>query len=161
MRPKRVAAAMLRRLIVATILLGAFGPPTSAQSSATDEAAIRAALTQWTDDFNAGNTAAVCDLFAPGLRYDYRGFPERGYQDICDGLRGSLTDQTTRYHYSLAVKDIVVSSDLAAVRLTWTLQVTKPGAPPQISQEPGIDIFRKQPDGAWKIVRFIAYEEPG
>ena len=23
--------------------------------------------------------------------------------------------------------------------------------------EPGLDIFRRQPDGSWKIARFIAY----
>jgi uncharacterized protein (TIGR02246 family) len=161
MRSKWLAAAMLPRLMIALILISPTGSRSSAQSAQTDQAAIRAALTKWTDDFNAGNVAAVCGLFAPDLRYDYKGFPERGYQDICDGLRGSLTDRTKRYRYSLAIKDIVVSSDLAAVRLTWTLQVTKPDAPPQISHEHGIDIFRKKPDGAWKIIRFIAYDEPG
>ena len=25
------------------------------------------------------------------------------------------------------------------------------------TEEPGIDIFRKQPDGRWQIIRFIAY----
>jgi uncharacterized protein (TIGR02246 family) len=161
MRSKWVAAAMLRRLIIVLIVICPSGSPSRAQSTETDQAAIRAALTKWTDDFNAGNVAAVCGLFAPGLRYDYKGFPERGYQDICDGLRGSLTDQTKRYHYSLEIKEIVVSSDLAAVRLTWTLQVIRPDAPPQLSHEHGIDIFRKEPDGAWKIIRFIAYDEPG
>jgi ketosteroid isomerase-like protein len=27
------------------------------------------------------------------------------------------------------------------------------------ASEPGLDIFRRQPDGSWKIVRYIAYEE--
>jgi ketosteroid isomerase-like protein len=160
MRSNQVAAALLRRLIIGLILVSPSGSRSSAQSAETDRDAIRAALTKWTDDFNVGNVAAVCGLFAPDLRYDYKGFPERGYQDICDGLRGSLTDRTRRYHYSLAIKDIVVSSELAAVRLTWTLRVGRPDAPPQISHEHGIDIFRKQPDGAWRIIRFIAYDEP-
>ena len=161
MRSKWLAVAMLRRLIIVLILINPSGSRSGAQSADADQAAIRAALTKWTDDFNARNVAAVCGLFAPDLRYDYKGFPERGYQDICDGLRGSLTDQTRRYHYSLAIKDIVVSADLAAVRLTWILQVTKPDAPPQISREHGIDIFHKTSDGAWKIIRFMAYDEPG
>ena len=104
MRSKWVAAAMLRRLIIVLIVICPSGSPSRAQSTETDQAAIRAALTKWTDDFNAGNVAAVCGS-APGLRYDYKGFPERGYQDICDGLRGSLTDQTKRYHYSLEIKE--------------------------------------------------------
>jgi steroid delta-isomerase len=28
------------------------------------------------------------------------------------------------------------------------------------SKEPGLDVFRKQPDGSWKIVRYIAYDAP-
>ena len=161
MRSKRVAAATLRRLIIALILISPIASRSRAQSTGPDQAAIAGALAKWTDDFNTGNVAAVCGLFAPDLRYDYKGFPERSYRDICDGLRRSLTDRTKRYHYSLAIKEIVVSTGLAAVRLTWTLQVTKPDAPPQISHEHGIDIFRKESDGAWKIIRFIAYDEPG
>jgi ketosteroid isomerase-like protein len=28
------------------------------------------------------------------------------------------------------------------------------------TKEPGLDVFRRQPDGSWKIVRYIAYEAP-
>jgi ketosteroid isomerase-like protein len=158
---KCIATAIPRQLIAVFILiLPPFGSQSTAQSMETEQAAIRTALTKWTEDFNAGNVKEVCGLFAPDLRYDYRGFPERDYQDICDGLRRSLTDQTRRYSYSSAIKEVIVSSDLAAVRLIWTLRVTKPDAPPQVSQEHGIDIFRKQSDGTWKIIRFIAYEAP-
>jgi ketosteroid isomerase-like protein len=157
---KCVATAVLRQVIVVSILIISFGSQSGAQSAGTEQAAIRAALTKWTEDFNAGNVTEVCGLFALDLRYDYKGFPERNYQQICDGLRRSLTDQTRRYTYSLAIKEIIVSSDLAAVRLTWTLRIEKPDALPQISQEHGIDIFRIQSDGTWKIIRFIAYDEP-
>jgi uncharacterized protein (TIGR02246 family) len=153
--------AILRRLIIVSAFVVQFGSQSTAQSVETEEAAIRAALTKWTEDFNAGNVEQVCGLFTLDLRYDYRGFPERGYQEICDGLRRSLTDHTKRYDYSLAIKEVIVSSNLAVVRLIWTLRVTKPDAPPQVSQEYGIDIFRKQPDGTWKIIRFIAYDEAG
>ena len=158
---KCVAPAILRRLLVVSILIIPCGSRSGAQSAETEQAAIRAALTKWTEDFNAGNVNEVCGLFAPNLRYDYRGFPERNYREICDGLHRSLTDQTRRYSYSLAIKETIVSSDLAAVRLTWTLRIDKPDAAPQISQEHGIDIFRKQSDGTWKIITFIAYNEPG
>jgi hypothetical protein len=46
------------------------------------------------------------------------------------------------------------------VRLVWTLKVKRAGATREtVSREPGIDIFRKQPDGRWKIIRYLAYEE--
>jgi steroid delta-isomerase len=46
------------------------------------------------------------------------------------------------------------------VRLVWTLKINPVGSANEaVTQEPGIDIFRKQPDGGWKIIRYIAYEE--
>jgi hypothetical protein len=51
-----------------------------AQAAGSDpETAIRGALTQWMADFNAGNSAKICYLFAPDLRADYRGQPERSF----------------------------------------------------------------------------------
>src|SRR5262249_10497049 len=102
-----------------------------------------------------------CGLFSTDLRYDFRGFPERNYTDICGGLRRALTDRTRRYAYALAVKEVLGSGDLAIVRLTWTLTITQPVAPPKVSQEHGIDVFKRQANGTWKIIRYIAYDEPG
>ena len=62
--------------------------------------------------------------------------------------------------YDLTIKEIIVSGVLAAVRLVWTLTVERPG---QVGctaiTEPGLDLFRRQGDGTWKIVRYLAYEE--
>jgi steroid delta-isomerase len=132
----------------------------AAEPAARDEAAIRAALTQWASDFNAGRSQEICNLFDETLRYDYRGFPERGYQDICSLLQRSLANRATRYAYALTIKEVLVAGDLAVVRLVWTLRLTREGtAGEAVSQEPGMDIFRKQADGSWKIIRYIAYED--
>lgn len=129
-------------------------------SDTSDEQAIRAALTEWMLAFNAGDTGSVCRLFAPELRYDYRGFPERGFGEICGVLQGSLADRTRKFSYDLAIKEIIVSGDLAVVRLVWTLTTRRPGQVGGASaNEPGLDILRRQPDGSWKIVRYLAYEE--
>jgi ketosteroid isomerase-like protein len=95
-----------------------------AQSRDQAESEIRAALLKWTTDFNARNVGDVCDLFTPDLRYDFQGFSERGYDDICKLLRASLSDTSKRFTYlPPTIKEIIVSGDLAVVRLTWTLKV--------------------------------------
>jgi hypothetical protein len=71
---------------------------------------------QWTADFNAGNPN-ICGLFALELRYDYRGYPERNFKDICRLLRHSLQDPTKKFTYALNIKEILVSDELAVVRL--------------------------------------------
>ncbi len=124
------------------------------------EDAIRATFAQWTKDFNAGKADAVCRLFSPDLRYDFRGYPEREYNDVCTLLHRSLADQSKRYVYALDIREIMVSGDLAVVRLAWTLTVTLPNGQIVTTVEPGMDVLRKTPDGQWKIIRYIAYEAP-
>lgn len=48
--------------------------------------------------------------------------------------------------------------DLAVVRLIWTLTVTDADKKvAETTKDRGIDIFRRQADGRWKISRYIAY----
>lgn len=157
----RLLGARLRGLARGAILSLAVASAAMAQSDTPDEAAIRRALTQWMEDFNAGRVDRVCALFAPDLIAQYRGQPERGYEQLCELLKRSLADRSKSYRYALAIKEILVEGDLAAVRLTWTLQVRgKDAASETSSEEPGLDIFRRQADGSWKISRFLAYESP-
>jgi uncharacterized protein (TIGR02246 family) len=132
----------------------------TAASAEAPEAAIRAALEKWTADFNAGKAEQICGLFAPDLIYDYRGQPERNYRDICSLLHRSLADRSKRYSYALEIKEILVAGELAVVRLVWRLTIRSNDASGSAeSTEHGMDIFRKQPDGSWKIIRYIAYEQ--
>jgi ketosteroid isomerase-like protein len=134
--------------------------PAAAQSANPAEDAIRAALLHWTADFNARKSAQICDLFASDLRYDYRGQPERGYRDICDLLQKSLSDPSKHYNYFPEIKEIIVSDDLAVVRLVWTLSVNNGGTSDAIvSEETGLDVFRREPSGDWKIIRYVAYDD--
>jgi ketosteroid isomerase-like protein len=147
-------------LLTTAMMVFAFASPLAAEpADASAQAAVRARLVRWTDDFNAGKVEQSCDLFALELRYDYRGLPERNYQDMCAGLSRALTDPSKHYSYGLAIKDIFVFGDMAAVRLVWTLTLTSAGAPSKVSHEHGIDVFRRQPDGAWRIIRFVAYDD--
>jgi uncharacterized protein (TIGR02246 family) len=146
----------LLALMVASI---AFVCPAPAQSDSPAQAAIRGALTQWMTDFNAGDAEGACRLFAPDLIAQVRGQPERSYTDLCELLKRSLNDRSKTYRYSLAIKEILVAGDLAVVRLTWTLNVKRRDtADETTADEFGIDIFRRQGDGSWKIFRFMSYD---
>ena len=137
-------------LLLSLPLLGA-----AAADPASD---IRAALIQWTDDFNAGRADKVCGLFAPDLRANVRGVPERDYTALCNLLQSSLADRARHYKYALDIKEVRVWGEVAVVRLVWTLTVSQAGVG-TVSVEPGMDIFARQPDGSWKITRFMAYQQ--
>jgi steroid delta-isomerase len=148
-------------LAVISIVLSGSPRWAAAQPGEAPEAAIRAALEKWTADFNDGKAQEVCGLFSPELRYDFRGYPERNYGDMCSLLHRSLENRTKKFAYSVQIKEILVWGELAVVRLVWMLKIRSidPAGPSVESIEPGMDIFRRQADGSWKIIRCIAYEE--
>ena len=77
------ATRCVRTSIWSGVLCFALTSPASpAPADSAAQAEIRAALTQWTADFNAGNAAKVCGLFAPDLIAQYRGQPERNYEAL-------------------------------------------------------------------------------
>ena len=63
--------------------------------------------------------------------------------------------------YSFDIKEIIVSGDMAIVRLVWTSRLSREGSS-QVTEtkEPGLDVFRRQADGKWRISRYMAYEAP-
>jgi len=128
-------------------------------AQAADAAAqIKDTLNQWMADFNAGRADRVCGLFAPDLRATFRGQPERNYAELCDLLKGSLADKEKTFSYGLDVKEIKVFGDVAIVRLDWTLTTKDKDGRETTSVEPGMDVFQKQADGNWRIIRYMAYE---
>src|SRR5271154_1986720 len=161
MRMKRAGVAAMLAVVLAMLLAVSFA---SADESAADvQNQIRVQLEKWKLDFNAGDASQVCTLFAPALISNFRGQPEDTYNSLCANLQAALTDPAKTYHYDLEIKEILVSGDLAVVRLVWTLKVRpKDAAASEVTtREPGMDIFRRQGDGSWKISRYMAYEAPG
>jgi steroid delta-isomerase len=151
--------ATIRTLLFAAIAL-LLAPLAACGPVETAETEIHGALTQWMADFNEGKADKVCNLFAPDLKSDFRGQPERNFDELCALLQKSLKDEARSFTYALDIKEILVSGDMAAVRLVWTLTVEpKGGGAAIVSAEPGLDIFRKAPNGSWKIARFLAFDE--
>lgn len=120
---------------------------------------IVGALEQWPMDFNAGRIGAVCDLFAPDLIATYPGAPDKNYEQMCSQLTAVISDETRMYGYAAPqIEQIIVEGDLAAVRLIWTLTSGEKGkAEATVVKERGLDIFKRQPDGSWKISVSYAY----
>jgi len=145
----------------ATFLVGCALLTFATQLRAQDDAAdrVRAALTQWRDDFNAGEVERLCDLFAPDLVATYRGQPDRGYAAFCRQLETAVADPALDLRYDLQIEEIIPAGDLVVARVIWTLSSRVEGSEPQIRTERSLDIFRLQGDGAWRIARFLAYDE--
>jgi ketosteroid isomerase-like protein len=152
-------STLMRLVVVGALSALHILTPVSPRAEDTAAREIEQRLRQWTEDFNAGRTDRLCDLFAPDLIANYRGQPEKTYESLCTALRTDIAGGPRTFHYALDLQEILVSGDMAAVRLIWRLTVTdrKTGGSVE-SADRGIDIFARQPDGQWRIARYIAYE---
>jgi ketosteroid isomerase-like protein len=150
---------VLRRYFATLFTVAAIVATTTAPraDSAADEAAIRQRLERWTAAFNARDVAGSCDLFARDLVYSIQDVINGTYETMCGNLGRMLARSDIRLHYAVpAIHEVVVSGDIAVVRLTWTLTVERNGATDTTTEE-GMDLFRRQPDGRWSIARYIGF----
>jgi steroid delta-isomerase len=126
-----------------------------ASAFADDAADIRTRLEQWATSFNNRDKAEACDLFSKSLVSDVRGQGEADYETRCAIISKALDDPQRSFHYYLAIKEVIVDKTTAIVRLDWTLKIS-PGD--VIRTETGLDVLRKEGDGRWRIIRYMAYD---
>ncbi len=101
--------------------------------------------------------ATVCGLFAPDLSYTFGDILNGSRDRLCADIRTVLARRDLKLQYDEpTIYEILVSGDLAVVRLTWTLTAEKNGAR-DVTKEEGMDVFRRAPDGLWSIARYIAF----
>lgn len=130
---------------------------TAHADEAADKAAITERLNRWTADFNAKSPVGVCDLFAPDLVYSIPEVTRGTHETICKNLTTVLAKSDIKLRYANPdIHEIIVSGDVAVVRLTWTLTTEAAGAKDTTTEE-GMDIFKRQADGRWSIARFVAF----
>jgi ketosteroid isomerase-like protein len=118
-----------------------------------DRAAIENALRQWPIDFNAENVDGVCGLFAEDAVVAYPGGPDRNRGEFCDRMRKLFDDPAKTFSYDAPdIDEVMIDGDLATVQLKWKLTVRdKSGKLLETGDEDGLDVFKRQPGGGWKI----------
>lgn len=141
--------------VAASADASARGPAPAATSAGAqaDEAAIRAALNAWPRAWARRDAPAICGLFAPDVVLSFPGGPDRTYRQACAQFRALTANRrrTVRYRRP-TIERIVVDGDLAAVRLIWTYRIVRrDGKLLERGREKGLDVFERQPDGAWRI----------
>jgi uncharacterized protein (TIGR02246 family) len=148
---------MIRFMACVVLVLGVIAGCVKVQGNqddpAGDRATIEAALRQWPNDFNAENLVGVCGLFADDVVLVYPGGPDRDRQQFCDRMQTLFDDPAKQFSYDAPdIGEVLVEGDLATVRLMWKLTIRDTsGKVLDTIDENGLDVFRRQPDGSWKI----------
>jgi steroid delta-isomerase len=124
---------------------------------AEDKTAITTRLRGFSDAFNARDEAGLCDIFASDLIATMPPALETGREAICGNINRLFDRPDLQLHYDYPeIREIVVSGDIAVVRIRWTLTVRR-GVEVDTTLEGGIDVFRRQPDGRWSIARMATF----
>ena len=100
-------------------------------------------FSNWTDAFNRKDLINSCRLFSKDITAHYQGTPVKNYNSICDGFK-KIFQESRKYQYRFKLHEIYRSNNLAAVRITWYLQVTENGKIISKIQDEGIDIFQRE-----------------
>ena len=68
-------------------------------------------------------------------------------------MRTQFADPAKQFAYEAPdIREVLVDGDLATVRLIWTLTIRDTsGKVLDTVEENGVDVFRRQADGSWKI----------
>lgn len=127
--------------------------PSMPGSSAGDEAAIAEFNRQYLEAINEGDIDALAALTTEGhMMISSGGAPLLGKQALVEAMTGAF--ERFEFDESWTPEETVVSGDLAYQRGTFVVVAT-PKAGGDVSRTTGnfMRIYRRQPDGAWFMVR--------
>lgn len=147
---------MLLRVL---IFLTAFDVPYQiyAHSFQNDRVLFEKVFDEWTQAFNQKNLTQTCNLFAKSIIANYQGSPQKNYASICNGFKKIFANNDLKYHYTFKLYSVYLSGDIAAVRITWYLYKEKKMKKTLVTQDEGLDVLRKNKQGQWQILNYLAY----
>lgn len=150
---------MEKRIIFIFVVLSIlFSSTLYADQNREDDLLFNRLFREWTAAFNKKDLPASCDLFSKSVIADYQGYPEKNYSSICHGFEKIFLDKNRTYQYRYKINHIYHSGDLAAVRITWYLTLYENHKQLPMIQDEGIDILKKENDGKWRIVNYLAFK---
>ncbi len=143
-----VALSVLAPLIA----VGCSSRPTAPSFSDADAAAIRAQAEAYVKTVRGNDWTTWVDFYvADAMVLPPNGPAVRGRDDMMQWAR-SLPPITS---FTRTSDELEGSGDMAYLRGGYQWVLSPPGGPPMPDSGKYIQIWRKQPDGAWKVVRAI------
>jgi ketosteroid isomerase-like protein len=146
-------------LLLAASALGASGqtPP----QAAVVEKQIRQSLADWMEATNHRRYDRANEVWAPGV---VGWFPEAPAFSMDEAYRvaGVAKGSEKPYGtYELTIDEILVGGELAVVRDVWRETIHFPGTDATAARPiKSFEVWKPQPDGKWRITRWISAPEP-
>jgi ketosteroid isomerase-like protein len=144
-------------VVLALLVSASLSAQPQASSGADGEKQIRAALARWVEAANRQDWKAALDVWAPDLIGWYPGEPDDTYQQEAEFAAHPKPRSET---YQVTVNEVIVSGPLAVVRDTWVITDKLPSGQSKAVTLRSYEIWHRQSDSRWKIIRWISSPEP-
>jgi len=129
-------------------------------SEAEDVAAIKRLYEDWKAPWEAGDAAAVAAFYANDAIQMPANEPAIVGKEAWQSSLQAFFDQFTIKGNTSEVLEAEIAGDLAFVRGTYVITVSpKAGGKPTQYSGKFVHIFKRQPDGVWKIYRAIGVDD--
>ena len=128
-------------------------------AAAAAETEIRRALDDWLDAYGRQDQAGMARVWAPDVVGWYPGQPAWTYADVEKALNRPPSNDPTRPSIRLSIEEIMVSGDQAVVRDIWRFTRRFSSDSVLSLKVYGFEVWRQQPDGRWRIARWISAPE--
>ena len=158
-RRNRVAIPLIDRDTVAFWTLhGAAAAPDSGR----DVAEIREAIVRGARAFEEGDPETILSRYARDIILSYPGIPDSDYETLAKGYAELRKRPATVKATTVPTFDeILVSGDIAIVRVRWTTTIADAAAGRSATRRlKDLQVWRREPDGRWMFIRGMHYREP-
>ncbi|MFN2533090.1 MAG: DUF4440 domain-containing protein [Pyrinomonadaceae bacterium] len=159
----RGALVTLLRLIIISVLLSSMayaGLPQGPQGEVESEKEIRQALANWVLATNRGDQSAANTIWGPkvaGWFPTAREFSNEVAWEVA-GLQGTRNDAYSTVE--VRIEEVAVSGSIACVHDIWTETRHFKGSSITVKRRiRSSEMWRRQPEGKWKIVRWVSAPE--
>ena len=134
----------------------------AASDSVASAGAVRQRLAEWVRQTNSGDRGAN-EVWVPGMVGWFPGAPifsDSAANAVAGGTR-STQPSPVRARFDVVVDDLVASGPVVVVHDVWT-ETREIGSPATVVQRVirGSELWRCQPDGRWRIARYVSAPEP-
>lgn len=148
-------------LALATCALAVAEAPPQGDSVEAAEAAIHAAVANWSAAAQAKDPESFVSVYAPDAVLMLEGAPDpTGREAILATISGMMQDPN--FSLSFETKDVVVagSGDLAYETGIYSLSLSDPAGNPVSQAGHYVVVWRMQSDGQWKVVLDSPVSDP-
>lgn len=120
------------------------------------EADVRAEFARWTEAYKKHDLAGTMRIFDPGVSFAFQGGPDAGYAELERGYAAEFKTNSTA-EWVGSIDEVQASGDLAPEFSTWKLIDHRDGKETVLEHNRGVDLFRRNAQGEWRIIRSLNY----